>query len=71
MPGGRAGLIRIAAILGNSYLGFPIPDYSAYSEMLSLFKNVSGIVLSYILYIIIESRGDAIGTSLFADWCAL
>lgn len=41
MPGGRAGLIRIAAILGNSYLSFPIPDYSAYSEMLSLFKNVS------------------------------
>lgn len=41
MPGGRAGLIRIAAILGNSYLSFPIPDYTAYSEMLSLFKNVS------------------------------
>lgn len=41
VPGGRAGLIRIAAILGNSYLSFPIPDYSAYSEMLSLFKNVS------------------------------
>lgn len=40
VPGGRAGLIRIAAILGNSYLSFPIPDYSAYSEMLTLFKNV-------------------------------
>ncbi|KAI7974521.1 hypothetical protein EIK77_008701 [Talaromyces pinophilus] len=40
VPGGRAGLIRIAAILGNSYLSFPIPDYTAYSEMLSLFKNV-------------------------------
>lgn len=33
-------MIRIAAILGNTYLSFPIPDYSAYSEMLSLFKNV-------------------------------
>lgn len=33
-------MIRIAAILGNSYLSFPIPDYSAYSEMLTLFKNV-------------------------------
>lgn len=42
VPGGRAGLIRIAAVLGNSYLGFPIPDYSAYSELLTLFKNVSG-----------------------------
>ncbi|PPJ50366.1 hypothetical protein CBER1_05922 [Cercospora berteroae] len=39
VPGGRAGLIRIAAILGNSYLGFFIPDYTAYNEMLSLFKN--------------------------------
>lgn len=43
VPGGRAGLIRVAAILGNSYLSFPIPDYSAYSEMLSLFKNVNEI----------------------------
>lgn len=43
VPGGRAGLIRIAAILGNAYLSFPIPDYSAYSEMLSMFKNVSGL----------------------------
>lgn len=32
VPGGRAGLIRIAAVLGNSYLGFFIPDYTAYSE---------------------------------------
>lgn len=40
VPGGRAGLVRIAAVLGNSYLAFPIPDYSAYSEMLSVFKNV-------------------------------
>lgn len=40
VPGGRAGLIRIAAVLGNAYLGFFIPDYTAYNEMLSLFKNV-------------------------------
>ncbi|CAI7568720.1 hypothetical protein N7533_005768 [Penicillium manginii] len=43
VPGGRAGLIRIAAILGNSYLSFPIPDYSAYNEMLTLFKNIAPI----------------------------
>lgn len=43
VPGGRAGLIRIAAVLGNSYLGFFIPDYTAYNEMLSLFKNFSAI----------------------------
>lgn len=41
VPGGRAGLIRIAAVLNNAYVGFFIPDYSAYNEMLGLFKNVS------------------------------
>lgn len=30
VPGGRAGLIRIAAVLGNAYLGFFVPDYTAY-----------------------------------------
>lgn len=40
VPGGRAGLIRIAAVLGTSYLSFFLPDYTAYNEMLSLFKNV-------------------------------
>lgn len=28
VPGGRAGLIRIAAVLGNAYLGFFVPDYT-------------------------------------------
>ncbi|RBR19455.1 uncharacterized protein FIESC28_05610 [Fusarium coffeatum] len=43
VPGGRAGLIRIAAVLGNSYLSFFLPDYTAYNEMLSLFKNFAAI----------------------------
>ncbi|KAF1991796.1 class I/II aminotransferas-like protein [Aulographum hederae CBS 113979] len=43
VPGGRAGLIRIAAVLGNAYLGFFIPDYTAYNEMLSLFKSFSAV----------------------------
>ncbi|KAF2153905.1 PLP-dependent transferase [Myriangium duriaei CBS 260.36] len=43
VPGGRAGLIRIAAVLGNAYLGFFIPDYTAYNEMLGLFRNFSAI----------------------------
>lgn len=29
VPGGRAGLIRIAAVLNNAYLSFFIPDYTA------------------------------------------
>jgi len=36
-------LIRIAAVLGNAYLGFFIPDYTAYSQLLSLFKNFAAI----------------------------
>ncbi len=44
VPGGRAGLIRIAAVLNNAYLGFFIPDYTAYNEMLSLFKNVGSVL---------------------------
>jgi aspartate/methionine/tyrosine aminotransferase len=43
VPGGRAGLIRIAAVLGQSYLSFFVPDYTAYNEMLSLFKNFASI----------------------------
>lgn len=43
VPGGRAGLIRIAAVLGQSYLGFFIPDYTAYNEMLTLFKGFATI----------------------------
>lgn len=43
VPGGRAGLIRIAAVIGNAYLGFFIPDYTAYNEMLSLFRNFAAI----------------------------
>jgi aspartate/methionine/tyrosine aminotransferase len=40
VPGGRAGLIRIASVLGKAYLAFFLPDYTAYNEMLSLFRNV-------------------------------
>lgn len=43
VPGGRAGLVRIAAVLGQCYLAFFIPDYTAYNELLSLFKNVACI----------------------------
>ncbi|MCJ1241231.1 hypothetical protein MMC14_009235 [Varicellaria rhodocarpa] len=43
VPGGRAGLIRIAAVLNEAYLGFFIPDYTAYNEMLSLFRNFAAI----------------------------
>ncbi|CAN6631264.1 hypothetical protein TRVA0_013S00650 [Trichomonascus vanleenenianus] len=43
VPGGRPGLIRIASILRDCYLAFFFPDYTAYAEMLSLFKNFAPI----------------------------
>ncbi|KAI9718868.1 MAG: hypothetical protein M1828_006557 [Chrysothrix sp. TS-e1954] len=43
VPGGRAGLIRIAAILGPGFLTYMTPEYTAYNEMLSAFKTFSPI----------------------------
>ena len=43
VPGGRAGLVRVAAVLGNQYMGFFIPDYTAYNELLSLFRSFTPI----------------------------
>ncbi|MEQ1566715.1 MAG: pyridoxal phosphate-dependent aminotransferase [Myxococcota bacterium] len=37
-PGGRAGLTRIAASLGSVNLGHFLPDYTAYEELLDIFK---------------------------------
>lgn len=37
--GGRSGLTRIAAALGNIHLGHLLPDYTAYAELLDLFRN--------------------------------
>ena len=37
-PGGRAGLTRIAAALGNINLGHFLPDYTAYEELFEIFK---------------------------------
>jgi len=42
-PGGRAGLTRIAAALGEINLGHFIPDYTAYEELLGLFRMFSPI----------------------------
>ncbi len=37
-PGGRSGLTRIAAALGNINLGHFLPDYTAYEELFEIFK---------------------------------
>lgn len=36
--GGRLGLTRVAAALGNIHLGHFLPDYTAYEELLGLFR---------------------------------
>lgn len=38
-PGGRSGLTRIAAALGQVHLGHFLPDYTAYEELLDLFRR--------------------------------
>lgn len=38
-PGGRAALTRVAACIGDVNVGFFLPDYTAYEQMLSVFKN--------------------------------
>lgn len=36
--GGRTGLTRLAAALGNVHLGHLLPDYTAYEELLDVFR---------------------------------
>jgi len=59
VPGGRAGLSRVAAVIGDvcvglpsnaplcrgfshpiSYLGFQVPDYTAYAQSLEVFRRL-------------------------------
>lgn len=41
--GGRAALTRVAAALGPINLGHFLPDYTAYEELLDIFKNFTSI----------------------------
>ncbi|KAK9894398.1 PLP-dependent transferase [Cystobasidium minutum MCA 4210] len=40
VPGGRAGLIRIAALIGDVYVAYQVPEYTAYSSMLAAFRRL-------------------------------
>jgi aspartate/methionine/tyrosine aminotransferase len=40
VPGGRAGLSRLAAVIGDVYCSYQVPDYTAYDQMLSAFKRL-------------------------------
>ncbi|KAK2466823.1 hypothetical protein APHAL10511_001081 [Amanita phalloides] len=40
VPGGRAGLSRVAAVVGDVYCNHQIPDYTAYAQVLSAFRRL-------------------------------
>ncbi|KII88115.1 hypothetical protein PLICRDRAFT_110452 [Plicaturopsis crispa FD-325 SS-3] len=40
VPGGRAGLSRVAAVIGDVYTSYQIPDYTAYDQVLGAFKRL-------------------------------
>jgi len=41
VPGGRAGITRIMAVLGTVQIGYFSPDYTAYEQALGLFHRIS------------------------------
>uniref|UniRef100_A0A7R9Z506 Aminotransferase class I/classII large domain-containing protein n=1 Tax=Pseudictyota dubia TaxID=2749911 RepID=A0A7R9Z506_9STRA len=41
VPGGRAGITRLMAIMGNTTVGFFNPDYTAYEQALGLFLRIT------------------------------
>ncbi|EJK61782.1 hypothetical protein THAOC_17672 [Thalassiosira oceanica] len=45
VPGGRAGLTRVMAALGDISVGFFTPDYTAYQQALGLFSRITPSVL--------------------------
>lgn len=40
VPGGRSGLSRVAAVVGDVYCSYHVPDYTAYDQVLSAFKRL-------------------------------
>jgi aspartate/methionine/tyrosine aminotransferase len=40
VPGGRAGLSRVAAVVSDVYCSYQIPDYTAYDQVLGAFKRL-------------------------------
>jgi len=40
VPGGRAGLSRVAAVIGDVYTSYQVPDYTAYDQVLGAFRRL-------------------------------
>ena len=69
--GGRAALTRVAAALGSVNLGHFLPDYTAYEELLDIFRNFAAIPIlrdperSY-AFTAVELRREILGRGLGA-----
>ncbi|KAI5900534.1 PLP-dependent transferase [Schizophyllum commune H4-8] len=40
VPGGRAGLSRVASVVGDVYCSYQVPDYTAYDQVLAAFRRL-------------------------------
>ncbi|GAA6051019.1 hypothetical protein JCM3770_005458 [Rhodotorula araucariae] len=40
VPGGRAGLTRVASVIGDVYVSYTVPEYTSYDQLLSSFKRL-------------------------------
>ncbi|CDR40601.1 RHTO0S05e05358g1_1 [Rhodotorula toruloides] len=40
VPGGRAGLTRVAAVVGDVFVCYSVPEYTSYDQLLSSFKRL-------------------------------
>ncbi|GAA5917282.1 hypothetical protein JCM6882_004146, partial [Rhodosporidiobolus microsporus] len=40
VPGGRAGLTRVASVLSDVFVAYSVPEYTSYDQLLSSFKRL-------------------------------
>ncbi|KAI4524622.1 PLP-dependent transferase [Schizophyllum commune Loenen D] len=50
VPGGRAGLSRVASVVGDVYCSYQVPDYTAYDQVLAAFRRLVPIPTMYNKY---------------------
>eukprot|EP01135_Chromosphaera_perkinsii_P000875 Nk52_evm38s152 gene=Nk52_evmTU38s152 len=75
-PGGRSGITRIMACLNHINVGYMLPDYTAYEELLACWKRISPIPILHEKSTVIpvndlrrEIRGRGLGCVLLSNPC--
>lgn len=48
VPGGRSGLSRVAAVIGDVFTSYQVPDYTAYDQVLGAFKRLVPVPTAYV-----------------------